>query len=155
MSTTFYNIALVTHVIGLTIMAGATLIDYITFRRFCKAFQNDIAKASYMEDSLFQLQRIIGIGMLVILLSGVTMMAKLHQVWGAQLWFRIKMGVLLLLIINGIWIRRILGSVLRKMMIENATALQFQNIRQTFIIVQVIQILLFVVIYVLSVFKFN
>jgi hypothetical protein len=155
MSITFYNIALVTHVIGLTIMAGATFIDYITFRRLCKVFQEDNAKASVLEDYIYRLQRFIGIGILVILLSGITMMVKLHEVWGAQLWFRIKMGVLLLVIINGLGIRRMLGSRLRKIMIGNIQDQQFQRIRQSLTIVQVIQMGLFVIIYVLSVFKFN
>jgi hypothetical protein len=57
MSTTLYNIALVTHVVGITIMAGTTFIDYITFRAFWKVFRADKAKGSVLENYLHKLQR--------------------------------------------------------------------------------------------------
>jgi hypothetical protein len=159
MSTTLYQMALVAHVIGITIMAGTTFIDFITFRIFWKSFQTDKAKGLLMESYLGNLQRFLGIGMLVILISGVLMMVKLHQVWGAQLWFRIKMGVLLLIIINGLGLRRRLGSRLKKVLAQDTSGIAFSadfgGVKRNFITIQVIQMLLFVTIYVLSVFKFN
>ena len=100
MSATFYNAALVLHIVGITMMAGTSFIDYITFRFFYKTYATDTAKGLVLESYLYNLQRFLGIGMLLILASGITMMVKLHDVWGAQLWFRIKMGLLLLVIIN-------------------------------------------------------
>ncbi len=159
MSTTLYNIALVTHVAGITIMAGTTFIDFITFNAFWKAFWTDKAKGLVLADFLYKLQRFMGIGMLVILVSGITMMVKLHQVWGAQTWFRIKMGLLLLIIINGLAIRRRIGSKLKKVLSEdlsgNGASEKLGEVKRNFKAVQVIQMLLFVVIYVLSIFKFN
>ena len=159
MSTTFYQMALVVHVIGITIMAGTTFIDFISFRTFLSAFRTDYTKALMVENYLGKLQRFLGIGMLVILVSGVLMMVKLHEVWGAQLWFRIKMGVLLLIIINGLGLRRILGSKLKKVMSldkpANTASDDFRKIKMKFSAVQLIQMLLFITIYVLSVFKFN
>jgi uncharacterized membrane protein len=159
MSTTFYHIALVAHIVGITIMAGTTFIDFVTFRTFWKAFRRDKAKALLLKNYLYKLQKFLGIGMLVILVSGVLMMIKLHEVWGAQLWFRIKMGVLLLIIINGLGLRRRLGSKLNKMLTadlsDNSSGEDFNRISRNFTAVQEIQMLLFVIIYVLSVFKFN
>jgi hypothetical protein len=159
MSMTFYYIALVIHVIGITIMAGTTFIDFITFRAFSKAFVADKNKSLVLENYLYKLQRFLGIGMLLILASGVTMMVKLHEVWGAQVWFRIKMGILLLIIINGLGLRRSVGSKLKKALAGNdldGTANEkWHAVKRNFTLVQVIQMALFVVIYVLSVFKFN
>lgn len=159
MSTTIYNISLVTHVIGITILAGTTFIDFITFRAFYKAFTIDKGKSLVLENYLYKLQRFIGIGMLIILISGVTMMIKLHEVWGAQLWFRIKMGILLLIITNGLGLRRSVGTRLKKFLTKDlpakATTVQFTSIKKKFFIIQSIQMLLFVIIYVLSIFKFN
>jgi hypothetical protein len=158
MTATFYNIALVTHIVGITIMAGTTFIDFITFRAFCKVIKADKDKGLVLENYLYRLQRFLGIGMLIILASGVTMMVKLHEVWGAQLWFRIKMGVLLLIIINGLGLRRMMGSGLRKnlprFLSNNFLDRQWNSLKINFTIVQVIQMLLFIIIYVLSVFKF-
>ncbi|WP_316811085.1 hypothetical protein [Pedobacter heparinus] len=159
MSTALYQAALVTHVAGITIMAGTTFIDYITFRIFCGSYQSDQAKGIVLESLLNKLQRYMGIGMLVILVSGVMMMIKLHEVWGAQLWFRTKIGILLIIIINGLGLRRIAGSKLKKAIINNSsTTLQpevFNRIRRNFTAIQLIQLLLFIIIFVLSIFKFN
>jgi len=158
MTATLYNIALVTHIIGITIMAGTTFIDFITFRAFGKALKTDKAKSPVLENYLYQLQRFLGIGMLIILASGITMMVKLHEVWGAQLWFRIKMGILLLVIINGLGLRRMMGSRLKKALPDilstNSFDKQWHRIKINFSIVQAVQMLLFIIIYILSVFKF-
>ena len=159
MSMTLYHIALVTHIVGITIMAGTTFIDFVTFRAFWKAFQVDKAKGVLLGEYLYKLQKFLGIGMLVILVSGFVMMIKLHEIWGAQLWFRLKMGILLLIIINGLAIRRKLGSKLKKLLAKDLTAKatleKFSGLNRNFTLVQVIQLLLFTIIYVLSVFKFN
>jgi hypothetical protein len=154
MSPTFYNAALVLHVVGITMMAGTSFIDFITFRAFCKIYTDNVASLIY-ESYLYKLQRFLGIGMLLILVSGVTMMAKLHEVWGAQLWFRIKMGLLLLVILNGLGLRRMLGTRLKKMLHSGAFNERWNLLKRNFIIVQVLQLLLFIVIFTLSVFKFN
>lgn len=160
MSITLYQIALVTHVVGITIMAGTTFIDFITFRAFWNAFRIDLTKGLVLENYLYKLQRFLGIGMLLILLSGVLMMVQMHEVWGAQIWFRIKMGVLLLIIINGLGLRRVLGSQLKKVLNgrniggEPITKKR-QALKRNFMSVQLIQMLLFIIIYVLSIFKFN
>lgn len=160
MSTTLYQIALVTHVVGITIMAGTTFIDFVTFRAFWNAFRIDLTKGLVLETYLYKLQRFLGIGMLLILVSGVLMMVRLHEVWGAQIWFRIKMGILLLIIINGLGLRRVLGSQLKKVLNgenvgEESITEKWQVLKRNFMSVQLIQMLLFIIIYILSIFKFN
>jgi hypothetical protein len=152
-----YNVFLVTHIVGLTIMAGTTFIDFITFNHFLKTYWKNEAQGLVIENLMNKLQRFMGIGMLVIILSGVGMMAYLHQVWGKQLWFQIKMGMLLLIIINGLGFRRILGSKLRKYLTENSSGgtEQLYKIKHRMMIVHILQMSFFVVIFFLSVFKFN
>ena len=156
---TLYDIALVTHIVGITIMAGTTFIDFVTFRAFWNAFHVDKTKGILLGDYLHKLQKFLGIGMLVILVSGFVMMIKLHEIWGAQLWFRLKMGILLLIIVNGLAIRRRLGSKLKKLLTEDLTTTvtleKFSGLNRNFTLIQSIQLLLFIIIYVLSVFKFN
>lgn len=154
----FYHISLVLHIIGITVMAGTTFIDFIAFGSFRKALRIDITKSLMIEEQLYQLQQFMGVGMLLILISGIGMMVKLHEVWGAQIWFRVKMGILLLIIINGLGLRRVLGSKLRKALTGPFTADRIDTINaisRNFTNVQLIQLSLFVIIYVLSVFKFN
>jgi hypothetical protein len=159
MNITVYDAALVVHVTGITLMAGATFIDFATFRQFWKIYPVDKTKGFVIGDILYRLQRFMGIGMGLILLSGITMMAYMHQVWGEQTWFRIKMIFLLLIIINGLGIRRRLGNKLKKYMAEETagqSALpKLSALKSNITVVHFLQIVFFLTIFTLSVFKFN
>ena len=100
-------------------MAGTSFIDFMGFRILYKAYPADRVKVLVFNDYLYRLQRFMGFGMLIILASGVAMMIKLHALWGAQLWFRIKMGFLLLIIINGLLLRRNAGNALNHILSKN------------------------------------
>jgi uncharacterized membrane protein len=153
-----YNSALVAHIVGITLMAGTTFIDFILFKLFWKVYPSDKAKGLILEDVLFRLQRFMGIGMLVILISGVLMMVYLHQVWGEQIWFRIKMGMLILIIINGLGVRRGMGSRLKKLLSEGPSEsfdARLSRLKRNTTVVHALQLLFFTIIFALSVFKFN
>jgi hypothetical protein len=159
MNPALYNTALVAHIIGITIMAGTTFIDFITFRQFWKIYPEDKIRSASLEEYLFKLQRFFGIGMLIIIISGVSMMAYLHQVWGAQLWFRVKIGILVLIIINGLALRRRQGSKLKSLMASDLSGhdlkLKISPLKRNIALTQLLQMLFFILIYFLSVFKFS
>ncbi|CAL1517463.1 hypothetical protein [Chitinophaga sp. MM2321] len=158
MNLNIYHIALVGHIVGITMMAGTTFVDFIAFKQSGKVFASDKTKSPAMEDMLSGLQKIIGIGMLLILISGILMMVYMHQVWGEQTWFRVKMGILLLIIINGI-IRRRMGTGWKKLLAGTPSDPGFDTklsrMKSNITTVQVLQLLFFLVIFTLSVFKFN
>ena len=155
MNPTIYNAALVIHMVGITIMAGTTFLDFFTFRVFRAAFLANDGRQFAMAGYLNSLQKFLGIGMLVILASGVAMMVELHQVWGVQLWFRVKMAVLLLIIINGLGARRAIGKRLSQALTDGSLKTHWRAANWNFNLVQLIQMLFFLIIYVLSIFKFN
>ncbi|SHL13691.1 hypothetical protein SAMN05444266_102168 [Chitinophaga jiangningensis] len=156
MSTSIYYAALVLHVVGITLMAGTSFIDFIVFRAFNKTYPEDLNQSEVLVKFLNRLQRFLGIGMGLILLSGITMMAKMHQVWGAQLWFRIKMILLLVVIFNGLGLRRVLGKQLNQLFATaNPENSRWHRITTRFYLVQLVQLILFILIFILSIFKFN
>lgn len=158
MDVTLYNSFLVLHVIGITVMAGTSFIDFLTLRSLRKALETDLVASRVIEGSLYKLQRYLGIGLLLILISGIGMMAQLHEVWGAQLWFKVKMGVLLLIILNGLGLRRVLGTKLRRALagpLPDERTDSIEAVSSSLTIVQTVQLLLFIIIYTLSIFKFN
>jgi hypothetical protein len=156
---TVYNAALVLHVMGITAMAGTTLIDFVLFQQLWKTLPNNKDKSIVLEDTLYRLQKFMGFGMLLIIISGIIMMFYLHQVWGQQLWFRVKMGLLLLIIINGLGLRRVLGNKLKKQLNNFGGDSDLTNVRpalkKNITIVLVTQLLFFIIVFVLSVFKFT
>jgi hypothetical protein len=152
-----YKAFLVLHIIGITVMAGTTFIDYMIYRQFWRTYLNDSAQGLVFERIANKLQRFLGIGMLLIIISGVGMMYYMHQVWGQQIWFRIKMGVLLVIIFNGLGFRRVIGSKIQRIILNSSIPedTQLSMLKTSMTFVQSIQMMLVIVIFILSVFKFN
>ncbi|HJT75444.1 MAG TPA: hypothetical protein VJ720_15515 [Chitinophaga sp.] len=149
----FYKIALVMHITGIAMLAGTTFIDFILSRQVLKSIPGHISRGITINGLLHRLQRITGVGMLVVIASGIIMMAYLHQVWGKQLWFQVKMGILLLIIINGLVIRRRMGGRLDILLTKSSQ--DFSVLKRNMSIMYLLQMLFFLTVFVLSVFKFN
>ncbi len=96
---TLYQIALVNHIIGLTLLAGTTLVDYILTRHFWKQYFQNPFQAIAINDATSKFQILFGIGIILLILSGITMMGITHGAFGEQIWFQIKFGLVILIII--------------------------------------------------------
>ncbi|MCD9019938.1 hypothetical protein [Parachryseolinea silvisoli] len=152
-----YDIAKTLHIVGISVAAGTSLIDLILLQYFWNIYRFRIQEGVVIERLVGRLQRVAAVGLMLIVLSGVTMMFYLHTVWGPQLWFRIKMGVLLLIIINGLSFRRVLGKRIHARVMQESTVRWTQqgSLRSGVTVVQLMQLVFFLVIFVLSVFRFN
>ena len=154
-----YHLALVIHITGLTMMAGTTLADYIMTKQFWKQFATDKQQAFAINKAMSKLIMLFGIGIILLILSGVGMMWLTNGIWGEQLWFRIKFGLVIAIIINGIAVGRRQGSKLRKLVAleatgENTGTILFK-VKSNINWFHIIQLTLFIIVFVLSVFKFN
>ena len=156
---TFYQLSLVLHIIGLTMMAGTTLIDYVVIRRFWVQLAIEKQRGLVLLGLLSRLPVVLGIGFLLLVLSGVSMMGITHGVFGEQLWFRVKFALITCIIINGIALGRRLGVQLRKVLATELSPLEeaekLSRIRKGLRLFHFLQLSFFLVIFVLSVFKFN
>ena len=148
---------LVLHLTGLILMAGTTFVDYITFKTFWKQFGLDREKSLGLLEATAKFSRLIGIGAALLIITGFSMMAITKGVFGEQLWFRIKFALVILLVLNGLLVGRRLGVKLRKTIAEGAVnaTLQTESFRTRLNWFHVIQLVLFLAIIFLSVFKFN
>lgn len=153
-----YPLALVTHITGFTIMAGTTLVDYLLFKQFWKQFVKEKAKGLAISEAISVLPVLFGIGIVLLIISGVTMMAMTNGVFGEQLWFRIKFGLVILIILNGLLVGRKQGSKLRKILSEDTSGendVRLLKIKRNLNSFHISQMLMFITIFILSVFKFN
>lgn len=152
-----YDIAKTLHIVGISVAAGTSLIDLILLQYFWNIYRLRIQEGVVIERLVGRLQRVAAVGLMLIVLSGVTMMFYLHTVWGPQLWFRVKMGLLLLIIINGLSFRRVLGKRIHARVMQESTVRWTQqgSLRSGVTVVQLMQLVFFLVIFVLSVFRFN
>ncbi|MEJ7645328.1 MAG: hypothetical protein WKF87_12090 [Chryseolinea sp.] len=159
MNPLIYNGALALHITGICVMAGATLVDYFGIRAFWKTIRSDRPQAIvYLQIGTLH-QRLMSIGMVLIIISGVAMMFYMHAVWGQQVWFQIKFGLLIIIIVNGLFIVKLLRSrLVNAIHIISPQAnitLTISRLRKNLSVLQQIQLMLFLAIFILSVFKFN
>jgi uncharacterized membrane protein SirB2 len=164
---TLYQIALVNHIIGLTLLAGTTLVDYILARHFWKQYFQNPFQAIAINDATSKFQILLGIGIILLILSGITMMGITHGAFGEQIWFQIKFGLVILIIINGLAVGRRQGSKLKKLLSQETTnfsdgSVQRENLKVEMLKVKgritwfhCLQLFFFILVFVLSVFKFN
>src|SRR5687768_13265289 len=99
---TISNIALITHIIGSSVMTGATIQDYSITQQFWKHFATDRSRGLAIREARGRSPQFFGIGIACLIVSGVTMMFITNGAFGEQVWLRIKFGLVILIIINGI-----------------------------------------------------
>jgi hypothetical protein len=94
------------------------------------------------------------VGALVVIAAGIGMMTMVHGAYGAQLWMRIKIVLVIAAALNGIIIRRSQGLRLRAIVGEMNTQ-GIEKIKSNLNLFHLIQLSLFFCIILLSVFKFD
>jgi len=155
-SYTLLQTFLALHLTGLVLMAGTIVVDSMIYRAFWQQYNTDRERSVNLLAVSGKFGRVTGIGAALIILTGVGMMAVTHGVFGEQLWFRIKFGLVILLIVINLIARR-RGLKLRKAIVLtdpgssafviNARAFLGRYFTAAFAI--------FFLIILLSVFKFN
>lgn len=90
------------HIIGLVLMAGTIVIESVNYTFFWNLAGKDQQQAAGVLAVTAKTARLTGMGAGLLILSGIGMIAMTHGVTSAQLWFKIKMVLVILLILNGI-----------------------------------------------------
>jgi hypothetical protein len=150
---------LVLHVIGVVMMAGAVLADFSLQTKFHKYLLTDRARALTLLEGSAALLPLIGGGALLLIGSGTAMAIQLKSAVTQMLWFRVKMPLVILLVLNGSVLARRLGTQLNKLLSVAETATggntnRIVAVRSRLRLVYVVQLLLFLSIFILSIFKF-
>lgn len=145
------------HLIGFIMMAGATLVDFVNYQNFWKLFHHQKEQATGILLSSARFSRLIGIGGALLITTGIGMIALTDGALASQLWFKIKMVFVILLIANGGFNGRRLTSKLTKRII---TKVPFWD-EQTFAVQGklrvyfLLQLGIFLTIIFLSAYKFS
>lgn len=155
----FYHTVLVLHITGLVMLAGTVLVDYVLANQFWKQYAIDKQKGLAVCEAMLKLQRLPAIGGILLILSGITMMVLTHGAYGGQTWFRIKMVLVILIIINAIAFRRRQGVKLSRLLVEKTPRqnmdAELLKVKSNLRLFHLSQNVLLITIFVLSVFKFN
>ena len=140
-------------------MAGATVVDTIVQKQFWKQYKYDKQKAAGTIETAAKLARLIPAGFILLLASGIAIMALTHGAYGEQTWLKIKIVLVVIVVVNGIAVGRRIGIKLQRFVAAEITGadatLNILPLKKKLAWFYVTQLLLFLAIFVLGVFKFN
>ncbi|AXY72861.1 hypothetical protein D3H65_02250 [Paraflavitalea soli] len=154
-----YHASLWFHIIGITLLAGTTFVDFVLTRKFWAFYAKDQPAGMVARKLTEKLPLLVVAGIVLTLLSGIGMMTILHAVIGAMLWFRIKIILVVIVILNGIVVGRKLNGRLNKMLTTAGTGpandQSLQQLKKNLQLFHITQLTIFFIIFFLSAFKFN
>lgn len=135
-------------------MAGTTLIDTIMFKQFWKQYTINPANATVILQATAKVAVLFAVGFLLLLLSGVTIMLLTNGIYGEQLWFKIKMMLVIVAILNGLLLGRRTGLQIRRSVAGEDTG-RLQALKKRLTLFHISQLTILTAIFVMGVFKFN
>ncbi|MDO3642807.1 hypothetical protein [Mucilaginibacter sp. L3T2-6] len=144
------------HLTGLVLMAGTIVVDSMIYRAFWRQYNTETERSVNLLTVSGKFGRITGIGAALLILTGIGMMAVTHGVFGEQLWFRVKFGLVIVLIVINLLARR-RGLKLRKAIVltESGSPAVITGARAFLERYFIAAFTIFFFIILLSVFKFN
>lgn len=151
------RVLLALHISSLIVMAGTTIVDYVTYRTFWGFADAADSRARGLLPMMEKYGAIVRAGGAMLLITGIAMLSLVDGVWWHQWWFKIKMILVALLILNGVLIGNKYGVAFRKQIAENGSDF-VQNtsvIRVTLNRFYVGQLVLFFMIVLTSTIKFD
>lgn len=155
-SPTFLQLDLILHITGFTIMAGTILADFAISRRLDKYILSDRPKAITILETTAGLGRLIGIGAALLILTGIGMVIIYKGTIAQMLWFKIKMVLVLLVILNGTLVLQRGGKNLRTLLVSNDPLSngRISTLKARLTIFHSLELLLIFIIFVLSILRF-
>ena len=152
-----FQVLLILHLTGLTLMVGTTVTDYIVFRVFLKSLDKDKERSLNLLDLRKKLSILLGIGAALLILSGTGLFIITDGLFIHQIWFKIKLFLVLALILNGFLVGTRQELKLKNIISENESKRSKQTNKAIFNlkIFYMMQMSIFFVVIFLSVFKFN
>ncbi|HEU4554605.1 MAG TPA: DUF2214 family protein [Chitinophaga sp.] len=107
-------ILLALHLAGLVMMAGTTMVDYMTFKTFWMfADQGNTRSSIGLIPLMARYGALVRAGAGVLFITGIALLLLARGVWWQQPWFKVKMGLVVLLVLNGILMGNRQGVKLR------------------------------------------
>ena len=165
---TLYQLALITHIVGITLLAGTTLVEYLLTKHFWKLYATDRSRAITTNEDGFNFHLLLNIGIILLILSGGTMLVITQGVFAKQIWFQIKIGLIVIIAINGSVFGRSQDVKLKSLLsLEKLNFHQDHSpgqenrqedllkVKNRLALFYFSQLCMFLIIFTLSVFKFN
>jgi hypothetical protein len=153
-SQTLIQLLLVLHITGFVTLAGIVVADTAIYGRLRKLLIADKNRAFTMLDSSASFGIIIRISALVVIATGIGMVSLVPGFSG-MLWFKIKMVLVLCIIINGAVVgQRLINRLKSRLNTSVINNVEIEALKSRISLMYTVQLLLFVAVFTLSIFKF-
>lgn len=138
-------------------MAGTTAVDFIIFNNFCKKFEFEKEKSFTLLEIMSKLSVLLIAGAILLIVSGTGLFIVTHGVFAEQLWFKFKMGLIIVLILNGSFFGGRQGSKLKNIIRESGPDLnsKIKAVNLKLKLFYTFQAAIFFTIIIFAIFKFN
>ena len=152
-----YQIFKTLHIIGFITAIGISLSTLLAYNQFWKLYiiNRESGLSAFRSFKLLQIAGMIGLAL--VLVAGICMLAVSDWAFMKVMWFHIKLGLIVLLLINGFTLGRIstlqLQSFLSGGFITPGNS-EVQRLRSSLNTFQIIQLCIYILIIILSVFRF-
>lgn len=150
---TAYYCYLIVHLLAFALFTGTFVANMITLNQIWQYTEKDETIAKTLFTTTGKYARLMGISLAFIVTAGILMMTQMHKVYGGQLWLRIKIVLVVILIILRIM------SVRSSKRLENKlygkSEISWPDIKNRITVFNLPQLFIIAAIIVLSVMKFN
>lgn len=153
-----FPLSLVLHITGVALLTAGVLGSYVTLKQLWKYYPEDERQATAVFKTSQAYNIFFAIGGVLILISGFLLLRVYQFTITRQLWFEVKMGLVIFLILNA----RVFGApVVKKLQgllsgqNEVANVLQLGMLRRRLGIFHALQLLALLIIFVLAIYKFQ
>jgi hypothetical protein len=156
---TLYQTLLALHITGFTAAIGTLISSLVSYNQFWKlyAINREQGKAAF--NSFLKTRKVEMIGLLVTILAGIGMVIIMGGTYDKFLWFKIKMPLVLLILINGILFGRTTVKKLQKFITGTqetlTSAKEIVKLKRVTGIFQYSQLFIFLLIIILAAFRFS
>jgi uncharacterized membrane protein len=148
-----YLIFLILHLSAFALFTGTLIANLVNSNQLWLYSEKDASITKALFGTTDKYNRIMAICLGITLLMGILMMAQMHKVYGAQLWMRVKIGLVLTIIVIRIFYSRNIRQLKKRLAGE--TKVSITDIKKSITLWHLVQVALVAGIIVLSVCRFN
>ena len=142
------------HIVGFILGVGVTIAAFLAFKQFWKLYFANPAQGRAAFRAFGALQKFGLIGLLLVLVGGISMLAVADWSYMNLLWFQIKLGLVVLMLVNGFTFGRTAKLQLQAFLQnETATPEDGKKLQVKLRRFQILQLCIFASIILLSVFR--
>lgn len=151
---------LVLHLSGITLMVGIAIAYLAIYRQSWKLLAHQTDKAFVVLQAAFYYPRLQMVGVLLVLMGGVLMMLGYHGAVMHLLWFKIKLLLILAIVVSQWFMGMPAAKQFRRILLayqqdKLADINGLKNGNKKLVVLGVLQLCLFLLIFILSAFRFT